>query len=245
MPIVCNELLGRPLLKIYQDTSGFNFSIDSMLLADFVTITAKCKKVCDLCTGNAPVPLYLTLRTKADIVGVEIQKESYELAKMSVEENKLNEQIKLYEGNLIKICDIIGKNTFDVVTCNPPFFKVGDHNINPNDKKAIARHEIMATLDDIVKEASMLLNSKGRFAMVHRPERLVEILDTFRKYRIEPKRLRFVYPKEKGECNHILIEGIKDGGAGNLVVLPPLIVFDEFGKWTKDIIKIYNYEKEE
>ena len=245
MAIVCNELLGRPLLKIYQDTEAFNFSIDSMLLADFVSLTAKCNKICDLCTGNAPVPLYLTLRSNAKIVGVEIQKESYELAKKSVEENNLCDQITLYEGNLINICDIIGKNTFDCVTCNPPFFKVGEHNINPSDRKAIARHEIMATLDDIVKEASLLLKSKGKFAMVHRPERLVEILDTFRKYRIEPKRLRFVYPKEKGECNHILIEGIKNGGVGNLKVLPPLIVYDEFGKWTKDIIKIYNYEKEE
>lgn len=245
MAIVCNELLGRPLLKIYQDTEGFNFSLDSMILADFVTIGAKCEKICDLCSGNAPIPLYLSLRSKAFIVGVEIQKDSYDLGIKSINENKLENQIKFYEGNLIGISDIIGKKQYDVVTCNPPFFKLGDHNINPNDKKAIARHEIKATLDDIVKEASILLKSKGKFAMVHRPDRLVEILDTFKKYKIEPKRLRFVYPKLSGECNHILIEGIKDGNIGNLKILPPLIVFDEKQKWTNDIIKIYNYSKEE
>lgn len=245
MAIVCNELLGRPLLKIYQDTEAFNFSIDSMLLADFVTIDTKCKKICDLCTGNAPIPLYLTLRTDALIYGVEIQKESYDLGIESVGVNKLNEQIMLINDNLININDKIGRNTFDVVTCNPPFFKVGSHNINPNDRKAIARHEIMATLDDIVKEAASLLNSKGRFAMVHRPERLDEILTVFKKYRLEPKRLRFVYPKVSGECNHILIEGVKNANPGNLRILPPLIVYNENQKWTNEVVKIYNYDKEE
>lgn len=244
MPIVCNELLGRPLLKIYQDTDGFNFSLDSMLLADFASVGAKTAKICDLCTGNAPIPLYLTLRTKADIIGVEIQKESWELAKRSVDENHLSKQIALYHENLIGISDIIGKRVFDLVTCNPPFFKIGAHQLNPLDRKAIARHELFATLEDIVREAAVLLRPKGKFAMVHRPERLTEILDVFRKYRIEPKRLRFVYPKINGKCNHILIEGIKDAKAGNLVVLPPLFVFESNDKWTEEVLKIYNYTKE-
>lgn len=244
MPIVCNELLGRPLLKIYQDTEAFNFSIDSMILANFVSITARTKRICDLCSGNAPIPLYLSLRTKAMIAGVEVQKESFDLAIKSIEENKLENQIELHLANLINISNTIGKNTYDVVTCNPPFFKIGDNNINPNDRKAIARHEILATLDDIVKEAGMLLNSKGRFAIVHRPDRLIEILETFKKYHIEPKRLQFVYPKLGSPCNHILLEGIKDGSAGGLVVLPPLIVYDDSNKWTKEIVRIYNYEKE-
>lgn len=244
MAIVCNELLGRPLLKIYQDTEAFNFSIDSMLLADFVTINARTKKICDLCSGNAPIPLYLSLRTKSKIVGVEVQNNSYELAMHSIEVNELENQIEMHLTNLIDVHKILGANTYEVVTCNPPFFKLGQNHINPNDKKAIARHEVLATLDDIVKEASKLLNSKGRFAMVHRPDRLIEILDVFRKYKIEPKRLRFVYPKQNGECNHILIEGIKDGSEGGLKVLPPLIVYDENNNWTKEVIRIYNYEKE-
>lgn len=241
MPIVCNELLGRPLLRIYQDTDAFNFSIDSMLLASFATITKRVNNICDLCTGNAPIPLYLSLRTKALIKGVEVQKESYDLAIKSVNENKLNNQIEILKDNLINIHEKLGKNVFDLVTCNPPFFKIGDHNINPNDKKAIARHEILANLDDIVKEASILLNSKGTFSMVHRPTRLVEIIDTFRKYKIEPKRLQFIYPKENAECNHILIEGVKDGAPG-LKVLNPIYVYQEDGKWTKEILKIYNFE---
>ena len=244
MAIVCNELLGRPLLKIYQDTEAFNVSIDTMLLADFVTINKRVKNICDLCTGNAPVPLYLTLRTDAHIVGVEVQKESYDLGIKSIEENKLENRIDLYLGNLIDIHKVIGRNNFEIVTCNPPFFKVGDNHINPNDRKAIARHEVLATLDDIVKEASILLNPKGRLAMVHRPDRLGEILEIFKKYKIEPKRLRFVYPKICGDCNHILIEGIKDGSLGGLIVLPPLIVYNEDGVWTEEVIRIYNCSKE-
>ena len=242
MPIVCNELLGRELLKIYQDTDGFNFSIDSMLLADFAPILARTKRICDLCSGNAPIPLYLSLRTRAEIYGVEVLEHSFDLANRSILENKLENQIKIINRNLIDCHKELGIHSFDLVTCNPPFFKIGDNNINPNDLKAVARHEIIATLDDIIKEASLLLNSKGRFAMVHRPDRLVEILDTMRKYRIEPKRIRFVYPKIGSDCNHILIEGIKDGSKNGLNILPPLFVYGDNGKWTEEILKIYNYE---
>ena len=244
MPLVCNELLGRELLKIYQDTDSFNFSIDSILLADFVSITKRTKKIVDLCSGNAPIPMYLSLRTDAKIIGVEVQHDSYNLALMSIKENKLQDQIEMIEDNLIGISNKIGKNQYDVVTCNPPFFKVGNHNINPEEKKAIARHEILATLEDIIKEASILLSTRGRFALVHRPERLPEILELFKKYRIEPKRLLLVYPKIKSECNHILIEGIKDGSPDGLRILPPLYVYNDDNTWTEEVRKIYNYIKE-
>ncbi len=242
MPLVCNELLGRPLLKIYQDPDSFNFSTDSMLLADFASIPARVKNICDLCTGNAPIPLYFSLRTKAKIIGVEVQEHSYDLAIKSVEENKLGNQIEIINDNLINISEKIGKNKFDLVTCNPPFFKVGNNRINPNDAKAVARHEILANLDDIVKEAARLLNSKGIFSMVHRPDRLLEILDTFRKYKIEPKRLQFIYPKPNSQCNTILIEGVKDGASG-LKILEPIFVYDENNEWTKKIKEIYNFER--
>ncbi|MDE7263353.1 MAG: tRNA1(Val) (adenine(37)-N6)-methyltransferase [Anaeroplasmataceae bacterium] len=244
MPIVRNDLLGRPALDIYQDTEGFNFSIDTMLLADFVTIPTRTKQICDLCSGNAPIPLYLSLRTEASIVGVEIQKNSYDLAMRSIQQNHLESQITMVLDDLKNISEKIGKGCYEVVTCNPPFFKIGDYQINPNDKKAVARHEIFATLEDIIKEAANLLNTKGRFAMVHRPDRLLEIIELFRKYHIEPKRLRFVYPKLGSPCNHILIEGIKDGSSGGLVVLSPLIVYNDENQWTKEVLRIYNYEKE-
>ncbi len=243
MPIVCNELLGRELIKIYQDTDGFNFSIDSMLLADFATIGYKTKHICDLCCGNAPIPLYFSLRTKADMIGVEVQSHSYDLAVESIKENHLENQIKMVLGNLKGIHKEIGMHSFELVTCNPPFFKIGDNHLNPNDFKAIARHEILANLEDIIKEASLLLNSKGRLAMVHRPDRLLELLELFRKYHIEPKRLQFVYPKMDKECNHILIEGIKDGSQGGLRILPPLYVYNDNDKWTDQILKIYNFER--
>lgn len=243
MPIVCNELLARELIKIYQDTDSFSSSLDTMLLADFVSITARCKNIIDLCSGNAPIPLYLSLRTKANITGVEIQENSYNLAVKSIEENKLTEQITMINDDLKGINKKLGPHKFDIVTCNPPYFKVGDNNINPNDKKAIARHEIFATLDDIVKEASLLLSPKGKLAMVHRPDRLVEILETFKKYKIEPKRLRFVYPRVGEECNNILIEGIRDGSKDGLRVLPPLYVYEEDNTWTNEVLKIYRYER--
>lgn len=243
MPLIWNELLGREKYQICQDPDVFNFSLDSMLLASFTTINKNVKTICDLCTGNAPIPMYLTLRTNAKIVGVEIQEYIAKLANMSIEKNHLENQIQVVNDNLININEKIGKHTFDLVLCNPPFFKIGSHHVNPNDMKAIARHEILATLDDIVKEASLLLNSKGRFAMVHRPDRILEIIDTFRKYKIEPKRIQFVYPKINSECNHILIEGIKDGSEGSLRILPPLYVYKDDGKWTEEILKIYNYEE--
>jgi len=241
--LIWNELLGREKYQICQDPDVFNFSLDSMLLAYFATINKNVKLICDLCTGNAPIPMYLTLRTNAKIVGVEIQEYISNLANMSIEKNHLENQIEIINDNLINVNEKIGKHKYDLVLCNPPFFKIGSHNVNPNDAKAIARHEILATLDDIVKEASLLLNSKGRFAMVHRPDRLMEIIDVFRKYKIEPKRVQFVYPKLNSECNHILIEGIKDGSEGSLRILPPLYVYKEDGKWTEEVLKIYNYEE--
>ena len=240
--MICNELLGRELIKIYQDPECFSFSLDSMLLASFANISVKTAKICDLCTGNAPIPLYLSLRTKASIVGVEVQQRSYDLAIKSVQVNNLDNQISVLCDNLIGISNKIGKSSYDLVTCNPPYFKIGDNNINPNDFKAIARHEVLANLDDIVKEARSLLKPKGRLAMVHRPDRLIEIIDTFRKYHIEPKRLRFVYPKINSECNNILIEGIKDGSSSGLRILPPLYVYNNDNTWTNEVLKIYNYE---
>lgn len=241
--IVCNELLSRDLIKIYQDPEYFNFSLDSILLANFVSITARVKNICDLCSGNAPIPLYMSLRTGAKIVGVEYQKHSFDLAMMSIKENKLESQIEVINDNLVNISSKIGKSFFDIVTVNPPYFKIGDNNINPTDSKAIARHEVLATLDDIIKESSILLNSRGRFAMIHRPDRLVEIIETMKKYKIEPKRLRFVYPKINGECINILIEGIKDGSDGGLRVLPPLYVYEKDNNWTEEVQKIYRYEE--
>ena len=239
---VINDLLGYPGLKIVQNPEMFSFSIDSMILGYFATINKKTRKIIDLCTGNAPIPLYLTLRTDAHITGIEIQKRVYELGVKSVKMNNKEDVISLLNEDLKGISEKL-KESFDLVTCNPPFFKyIESSNINKSEFKTIARHEVKVTLEECVKEASKLLQTGGYFAMVHRPERLVEVLEVMKKYKIEPKRLQFVYPKIDSEPNHILIEGIKDGNPG-LKVLKPLIVYEN-GKWSKDILKIYNLKEE-
>lgn len=242
---IINELLGRPLLKIYQDPEIFNFSLDSILLANFCSIPAKTKKIIDLGTGNAPIPLYLTLRTKAQIIGIEIQNYSFNLALKSVKINNKEDQIKLINADLKGISKTLGLGMAEVVVTNPPFYKVGSFNQNPDMRKTIARHEVLATLEDIIKEASLLLNTKGVFAMIHRPDRLTEIIVLLNKYNLEPKRLRVVYPKLGRSCNHILIEAVKGANPGSLKVLDPLYVYDQNDKWTPEILKIYNYEMEE
>lgn len=239
---VINDLLGYPGLKIVQDPDMFSFSIDSMILGYFATINKKVNNIVDFCTGNAPIPLYLTLRTKAHITGIEIQKKVYELGVKSVKMNNKDNQITLLNENLKGVNTII-KDKVDLITCNPPFFKLNEtSNINKSEYKTIARHEVMVTLEECVLEASKILSTGGYFAMVHRPDRLVEILEVMKKYKLEPKRLQFIYPKIDSEPNHILIEGIKDGNPG-LKVLKPLIVYEN-GKWSKEILEIYNLKEE-
>ena len=238
---VLNDLLGYEGLKIIQEPDRFNFSLDSTLLAHFVKITKHSKRVIDLGTGNAPIPLMLTLRTDATIDAVELQEDSADQAMRSVAINKLDNQIKIYHRNLIGIHDELGCGSYDVVTCNPPYFKVGPaSNLNKNDALTMARHEVSVTLDDIVQEATLLLRMGGHFAMVHRPDRLIEIVSTFKKYRLEPKRLRFIYPRISKEANGILIEGVLGGKASGLRIDAPLIVYEgESANYTQEILDIF------
>lgn len=244
--IVANDLLGYKKYIIYQDTELFSFSTDSMLLASFATINRKTKRIVDFCSGNFPIPMYLTLRTDAKIVGVEIQQPSCELGLRSIKENGLEGQIDVKCGNVIGIHKEFGVDSCDLVLCNPPFFKLGENsNVNHKEEVTIARHEVLITLEDIIKEASIILKQGGYFAMVHRPERMGEIFVLLNKYHLEPSRLQFVYPKAGKEANHILIEARKGvNKTPNMKILPPLFIYDENNKWTNDILKIYNYNKE-
>jgi len=244
---VVNDLLGYEGLKIIQDPSRFNFSLDSTVLAHFVTLKKDTKKILDLCTGNGPIPLMLTLRTKAHIGGVELQTDSASQAMRSVVINDLESQITIYERNLIHVNETVGAGVYDVVTCNPPYFKVGpESNLNKNDALTMARHEVTVTLEEIVKEAQMLLKPEGKFAMVHRPDRLVEIIEVMKKYHIEPKRLRFIHPRISKEANGILIEGTFRGKPGGLRLLAPLVVYEgETGNYTQEILEMFNMKKKE
>ena len=221
---VINELLGYKNLKIYQDTNMFSFSLDSVLLPNFIKINKDVKQILDIGTGNAPIPLILSTKTNAKIIGVEIQKDVFKLAK------KINDDIKNIEFPI---------NSFDIITCNPPFFEVKkSSHINKTEYKTLARHEITLNLEQILEISRKLLKNGGILGLVHRPERLTDILSMMRENKIEPKRIRLVYPKTNSEANIVLIEGVLNGRKG-LKILPPLISHKENGEYTEEIKKYF------
>lgn len=236
---VKNYLLGYKNLYIIQDTEMFNFSLDSVLLPNFVTINKKTKKILDIGSGNAPIPIILSTKTSAEVVGVEIQKKSYELAKKSIKINNLTNQIIMFNEDINEFYLKTESDTFDLITCNPPFFPVtSDSKFNNNDYKTIARHEVKLNLDDIFKIAKKLLKNNGNIAIVHRPERLLDIIDSMKKYNIEPKRVQFVYPKKDKAANILLIEGTKNGNKG-LKIEAPIYTHDEDGEYTEQVKKFF------
>ena len=221
-------------LRIIQSPSVFSFSLDAVLLARFASIPISKGKIVDLCSGNGVIPLLLSKRTRASILGVEIQERLYDMAVRSIDYNNLSDQLSMHHGDLKGIAKEIGHSKYDAVTCNPPYFptpKVEEQ--NKNEHFAIARHEIHCTLEDVISNSSQLLKQGGKAAFVHRPGRLMDIMWLMRKYRLEPKRLQFVYPMAGKEANTILIEGIKDGSP-DLKTLPPFIVYDDSNEYTKE-----------
>ncbi|WP_246945996.1 tRNA1(Val) (adenine(37)-N6)-methyltransferase [Bacillus pinisoli] len=233
-------------LRIIQSPSVFAFSLDTVLLAKFVYVPIQKGNLIDLCTGNGVIPLLLSTRTKGTITGVEIQERIFQMAKRSVEYNALSEQIKIVHGDLNDMPKELGHGKFDIVTCNPPYFPTpATSEKNRNEHLAIARHEIYCTLEDVVRVSSQLVRSGGKVAFVHRPGRLLDIVTLMRAYRLEPKRLQLVYPKQGKEANTLLIEGIKDGNP-DLKILPPLIVYNNDGEYTKEVQTIlYGDSKED
>ena len=236
---VLNDLVGYKDLKIFQNTDWFSFSLDSVLLPNFVTLNKNIETVMDLGCGNAPIPLILTTKTDAKIIGVEIQKDSYELAKKSVEYNKLENKIKLLNIDMKELRNIYPSDSIDVITCNPPYFKyLETSNLNEDIHKVIARHEKMITLEEIIMLSKYLLKNNGVLAMVHRTDRLIEIISLFQKHGLEVKKIRLVYPKINTESNMVLIEGKKNGKVG-LKILPPLYAHNEDGSYTDEVLKMF------
>lgn len=234
-----NYLLGYKNMYIYQDTESFNFSLDSVLLPNFVTLNKNINKIIDIGCGNAPISLILSTKTDALITGVEIQKEIATLAQESVLINQLNDQIQIINQDIKLLYKNIESDSYDVVVCNPPFFKINENSkLNKNDTKTIARHELMLNLDDLFKISKKILKNNGIVALVHRPERLVDILCKMREYNIEPKKIRFVYPKVGKNANMVLVEGRKNGNPG-LKILENLIVHDEHGNYTQEVLKYF------
>lgn len=225
-------------LRIIQSPSVFAFSLDAVLLARFVYVPIQKGNLIDLCSGNGVIPLFLSARTKGNIIGVEIQERLYDMAVRSIEYNNLQERLQMIHGDIKEMPKQLGYGKYDVVTCNPPYFITPSKDeINPNEHLAIARHEILCTLEDAVQASSQLVKQGGKVAFVHRPGRLMDIITVMRQYRLEPKRIQFVYPKQGKEANTLLIEAIKDGSP-DLKILPPLFVYNEQGNYTAEISKI-------
>ncbi len=237
--IEINDLVYFKDIKIVQDKDYFNFSLDSVLLPNFVEITRKTKKILDMCTGNAPIPLILSTKTDAKIYGVELQKEVYDLAKETIKINNLDNQIELINDNIKNLKKIFDTETFDIITCNPPYFKKKDDSIiNENKIKSIARHELEMELEDVMIISKALLKNEGSLVLVHRTDRLIEIIELMKKHNIEPKRMRLIYPKVNAESNLVLIDGRKNGKEG-LKILPPLYIHNDDNSYTSEVLEMF------
>lgn len=196
-------------------------------------------KIIDFCTGNAPIPMILSTLTDSNIIGVELQKEIYNLAVQSIKINNLEDRITLLNMNVLDIFNVYETDSFDLITCNPPYFRVNEFsNLNNNMIKSIARHEIEIKLEDICRISKKLLKNNGSLVLVHRTDRLSEIINMLLKYNLQPKRIRFLYPKEPENSNLVLIDARKNGNVG-LKVLPPLICHNMDGSYTKEVLDMF------
>jgi tRNA1Val (adenine37-N6)-methyltransferase len=212
--------------EIIQHPGKFCFGMDAVLLSNFARVKTGAE-VLDLGTGTGIIPILLTAKTQGKrFVGLEIQDESADMARRSVAHNHLEHKIEIIHGDIKEAATIFGAASFDVITTNPPYM-IGQHGIsNPSDTKAIARHEVLCTLDDILRESARILKPKGRFYMVHRPFRLAEILSKMIAVGIEPKRMTFVHANQEKESSMVLVEG-KRGGKSGLILTPPLIIYKD------------------
>ena len=223
--------------RIIQKSAGFRFGIDAVLLSDFAKCNAN--RMMDLCTGTGIIPILLAAKTHIKrIDAIEIQQDIADMAERSVQLNQLSERIHIKCADLKAAPEIYGKSVFDAVSVNPPYMKAGSGLKNPDDTKLISRHEVKCTLEDVISVSASILKPHGKLFMVHRPQRLTDIICTMRKYRLEPKLMRFVAPHIGKEPNLVLIQGVKDS-APELKLLPQLYVYDAEGNYTKEINEIY------
>ena len=219
---------------------GFCFGMDAVLLSGFAQVKEG-EVAVDLGTGTGIIPILLEAKTKGKhFTGLEIQEEVAEMAGRSVRLNQLENRVDIVRGDIKEASRLFGKASFDVVTSNPPYMNDNHGLKNPELPKAIARHEVFCTLDDVCREASLLLKSGGRFYMVHRPHRLVEIITALKTYKLEPKRMKLVHPFVDKEANMVLIEAVR-GGRSMMKVEAPIIVYREPGVYTQEIYDVYGY----
>lgn len=233
-----NDIVGKNL-KIYQDDEFFKFSLESVLLPNFVQINKRHKNILDLCSGNCPIPLILSLKTNAHIYAVEIQKEIYKLGLKSINVNNKEKQITLINEDVSNLKEKFSSDTFDIITVNPPYFKILEKSLtNKNNVKKIARHESKLTLEKLLDVSFYLLKTNGYFYMVHRTERLVEIIETLKKHHLTPKEIAFIYPNEEKESKLFMIKAVKNGRFG-MKVLSPIFIHNRDGTYKEEIRKIF------
>ena len=243
--VICGEDeriddLQRNGYRIIQKKKGFCFGMDAVLLSGFAQVKEG-EVAVDLGTGTGIIPILLEAKTNGKhFTGLEIQEEVAEMAERSVRLNQLEARVDIVRGDIKEASRLFGKASFDVVTSNPPYMNDNHGLKNPDLPKAIARHEVFCTLDDVCREASLLLKSGGRFYMVHRPHRLVEIITALKTYKLEPKRMKLVHPFADKEANMVLIEAVR-GGKSMMKVEAPIIVYKEPGVYTQEIYDVYGY----
>jgi tRNA1Val (adenine37-N6)-methyltransferase len=224
--------------EIIQHKDKFCFGMDAVLLSEFA-VAKKGERVLDLGTGTGVIPILMEAKDKGtSFSALEIQSESADMARRSVEHNGLSHKIAIVEGDIKEAAGLFGKAVFDVITCNPPYMNDKHGLKNPDLPKAIARHEVLCTLEDVISQSAVLLKERGRFYMVHRPTRLQEIITLMHQYHLEPKRLRMVHSYVDSDANMVLIEGLKGGGVF-MKVEKPLIIYEKTNTYTKEVRSIY------
>jgi tRNA1(Val) A37 N6-methylase TrmN6 len=225
-------------MKIIQSREVFCFSLDAVLLARFASVPKR-GRVMDLCTGNGAIPLIMSTRSKeATFEGLEIQPRLYDMARRNVLINGLESRITMHHGDVKEAVSRFGHGAFDLITCNPPYMPAASGEQNLNEHYAIARHEILLNLEDVIRVSSQLAKNGGKIALVHRATRLIDIVTLMRQYGIEPKRMRFVHPKRDAEPNIVLIEGMR-GGKPELRIQPPLIVYEAEEVYCDELQEVY------
>lgn len=234
------DQLIRENIKIIQSKSVFSFSLDAVLLADFANVPhTKPACIIDACSGNGVVAFLLSHKTRNKVYAIEYQERLVDMAKRTVEVNALSDKVEVIHGDYTQATRWFKKDSVDVITCNPPYFKVDNQSLkNDNQAYALARHELTITLEQWVKQSADLLKMGGKLYCVHRPERLMSILDTMKRYDLAPKKIQFVHPKQGKPANMVLIEAIKHGKDDGVVVLPSIVVFDESGQYLEPVKSI-------
>lgn len=224
--------------RIIQNTKGFCFGMDAVLLSGFAKMNLG-DVALDIGTGTGIIPILMEAKYEGrHIDALEIQPEFVDMARRSIQMNGQEEKIHIHEGDINKAHEIFPLSSFDVITSNPPYMNEGKGLTNPSSMKAIARHEVLCTLEDIIRQATRLLKVGGHFYMVHRPHRLMDIMDTMRRYKCEPKRMRLVHSYKDKEATMVLIEGVR-GGRPMMKVEAPLIIYDTMGQYSDEILTIY------